>query len=213
MRMPGEAALPSAEDAAQQAAHRRARADLAGVGLDPRALDRLEQRAANRMRHAVHGDPVERQREAPLPIDAAGDLDRGHDAADHGAGWNQHAAILLQVDQGRGFESILDLRRPGVERGLQPHVDLGADGNRGPSSPGAGVRAGRSFVAPRARLEILEAVAHVGVLDDGQGVLLAQPDLQVGHFVLQAAQLGLERARRRAVAGAKRGDVLADRRD
>src|ERR1041385_4297149 len=74
-------AFRAAEDPADDGADARARADLAGLALDPFALERLLHGRVDRIAAAAHGDLIERDGEAALAIRARGLVHRAHDAA------------------------------------------------------------------------------------------------------------------------------------
>ena len=122
----GERALEAAEDAADDRADAGAGADPAGLAADAFALERLGDRGADRIASAVDRDLIECQRQLALPLEAARLVHRADDAAHHRTGRDEHTLAAPQVDHRGRLEPILDLRRLGAERGLQPDVELGA---------------------------------------------------------------------------------------
>ena len=97
---------------------------LPDFSLDAFALERLRDRAAHRIVAAAHGNLIERDRQTALPIGARRLVNGADDAAHHGTGWNQHAVPVVNVDDRRRFEPILDLRCRRAQLALEANVDL-----------------------------------------------------------------------------------------
>src|SRR3954462_10090304 len=100
-------ALDPADDAADDRADTGAGANLAGLTLDPLALERLGDGAAHRIVAAVDRQLVERHREAALALHAGRLRDAADDAADRGTGRNEDVVALEQVRDGDRFEPLL----------------------------------------------------------------------------------------------------------
>ena len=102
---------------------------FSGVFLVAARFERLRHRRANRIIAAVDGDLIEAQCKLALALDATGIVDRRHDTTHARARRDQHAAVLAKVNDGGRFEAIFDLLRIRAQRPLEPHIELGPDGN------------------------------------------------------------------------------------
>ena len=103
-------ALATAEDAPDDRPHRGAGADAANLPLHAFALERLRHRAAHRIAAAVDRHLIERHGQAALAVGPRRPVHGADDAAHDRAGRNQDLVAAVEIDDRRGFETILDLR-------------------------------------------------------------------------------------------------------
>ena len=200
---------------------------------DAFALERLGHGGADRIRAAVDRDPIERDRHAsPCGRCASALLTELTTPRIDRAGRDEDAvALVTQIDHRRRLEAILDLRGLGAERVLQPDVELGADRDlvrvlRAAAVPplhcaagtwrwsiGARRRSPRLAacttrgVAAGAAPDVVDAIAHVGVVAARDRLVLPQLDLQIDRLVARVVELRLELRRQspsRASAAARR---------
>ena len=122
----------------------------------------------------------------PLRSVRLGRIDRGDRAGQHRSGRHEHLVALVEVDERGGLDPVFDARRPRCQRGLQAHVEFGADRQ----FVGSAIIADLLAEARRERRE-----AHVEVVTVLVRDALAAPRLhaQVGQVVLQVLQLAVER--------------------
>src|SRR6185436_6405441 len=147
----GDRALHATDDAADDRANAGARADLADFTLEAFALDRVGDRRPDVGRAPVNRQSRELDGHAALAIRARCLVDRGHVADEQRPGRNHQIVSLVEIDDRRGLDAILDNRSLRRQRRLQAHVKLDACGYRAIEAAVAALTAVAVVAAPVVR--------------------------------------------------------------
>src|SRR5690606_20798904 len=98
-------AADAADDAADDRADAGTGADPTDLTLDSLAFDRFRDRAAHRIRTSADGDLVERHGDLRTAVRARSGLHAADDAAEDGAGGDEHLVAAIEIGNGRRFEA------------------------------------------------------------------------------------------------------------
>ena len=173
-------------------------ADPPHLALQPLALQRLGDRDAHVVRAPVDGEARELERDAALSIGARRRVDRCDVAHQQRAGRDNQIVLAIEIDHRCRLDALLHLRRPGVERRLQPDVQLGVQRNHPPAR-----RHVRAVGRDRWSLdEAIETLAELARLAIRHALALTLLDAQVGQVVLEILELAFQVG---PFAGAKPG--------
>src|SRR5262245_37089347 len=130
----GNRTLHAAEQAADDGADGRTRADAASLALDAFALQGLGDIGACVVGASVDAETIEFHRQAAFTIRAAGAVDGGDPPRQQRACRHDQLVAAVKVDQRRRLNAVLDLRRVRGQPGLEADIDFGSARNLETSS-------------------------------------------------------------------------------
>ena len=104
------------------------------------------------------------------------------------SGGHNQVVIAIEIDHGRRLDALLHLCGAGIERRLEPDVELGVERNHPPS------RGARHAVVAVVGLldEPIDAFAKLARLAVRDALTLALLDTQIGKIVLEIPELPFE---------------------